>query len=80
MEDARRLADKYGKNPYLWDKNVAEYLLLKSKPLYYNDPVVYYGYCRGSEPYNYVKDIMKRFDHYSRFIEEGVVPEQLAVR
>lgn len=80
VEDARRLADKYGKNPYLWDKNVAEYLLLKSKPLYYNDPVVYYGYCRGSEPYNYVKDIMKRYDHYSRFIEEGVVPEQLAVR
>lgn len=80
VEDARRLADKYGKNPYLWDKNVAEYLLLKSKPLYYNDPVVYYGYCRGSEPYNYVKEIMNRYEHYRRFIEEGLVPEQLAVK
>lgn len=79
VEDARRLADKYGKNPYLWDKNVAEYLLLKSKPLYYNDPVVYYGYCRGTEPYKYVKDIVKRFEHYSRFIEEGTIPEQLAL-
>lgn len=74
VEDARRLAEKYGKNPFLWDANVAEYLLLKSKPKYYNDEVAYYGYCRGTEPYNYVKDIINRFNHYARFIlaEEDV--------
>ena len=24
--DAQRLAEKYGKNPYVWDDNVAEYI------------------------------------------------------
>ncbi len=68
--DARQLAKKYGKNPRIWDENVAFFLLNKSKPAFYKDPVVRYGYCRGEEPYNYVKEILKRFDHYKNIIEE----------
>jgi len=62
--DAQRLAEKNGKNPVVWDDNVDYYLLSKSKPEYYQDPAVRYGYCRGIEPYNYVKEILERYNHY----------------
>jgi membrane-bound lytic murein transglycosylase F len=66
--DARNLAKKYGKNPDLWYNNVETYILLKSKPKYYNDPIVRCGYCRGQEPYNYVRQIIERYDHYKNTI------------
>lgn len=66
--DARRLAKKYDKDPNLWNENVDYYLLNKSKPEFYQDSVVKYGYCRGSEPYNFVYDILERFHHYQNVI------------
>ncbi len=68
--DARRLAEKYGRNPNVWEGNVDFFLLNKSDPKYYNDSVVYYGYCRGEEPYNYVNDILYRYEHYLNVIED----------
>jgi len=68
--DARRLAEKNGKNPDVWEDNVDEYILKKSNPKYYNDPVVKYGYCRGSETYNYVYQILDRYEHYKNIIPE----------
>lgn len=62
--DAQRLAEKYGKNPYVWEDNVAEYIRLKSDPIYYNDPVCKHGYLRGSETFNYVREVLQRFDYY----------------
>ena len=67
--DAMKLAEKYGKDPHKWDDNVAFYLLLKSKPNYYKDPVVQSGYCRGREPVNYVKGISEQFEIYKQFFE-----------
>jgi membrane-bound lytic murein transglycosylase F len=66
--DAQRLAKKYEKDPEKWEDNVDYFLLNKSKPKYYTDSVVYYGYCRGSEPYNYVNDIYDRYQHYINLI------------
>ena len=62
--DARNLAIKYNKEPNTWDDNVAWFVLQKSREKYYNDEVVKHGYCRGEEPYNYVKEILGRFEHY----------------
>lgn len=62
--DAIRLAEKHGLNPQVWKGNVAEMLLNKSQPEYYKDKVVYYGYCRGTEPYKYVNEVWDRFEHY----------------
>ena len=62
--DARRLAEKYGKDPDVWKDNVDYYVLNKSNPKYYQDPVVRHGYARGSEPYHYVVEIMQRYRHY----------------
>ncbi len=67
--DARRLAVKHGKNPDKWS-DVAVYMLKKAEPAYYTDNVVYYGYCRGEEPTNFVKSIMKRYKHYQNLIGE----------
>ncbi|MCL3781833.1 transporter substrate-binding domain-containing protein [Prolixibacteraceae bacterium JC049] len=68
VKDAQRLARKYGKNPKLWDGNVDEFLLNKSSSKYYKDPVVKWGYCRGEEPYNYVIEILNRYQHYQNLI------------
>lgn len=66
--DARELARKNGKNPDIWKDNVDYYLLNKSKSEFYSDPVVKYGYCKGSEPYNYVNSILNYYKHYQNLI------------
>ncbi|MBE0637344.1 MAG: transporter substrate-binding domain-containing protein [Bacteroidales bacterium] len=62
--DARRLAIKYNRNPNVWEGNVDYFLLNKSNPRYYNDSVVFYGYLRGEESFNYVNDIINRYEHF----------------
>lgn len=64
VKDAQRLTKKYGYNPEKWDGNVEYFLLNKSKPAFYRDPVCKYGYCRGAEPFHYVRSIIKRYSHY----------------
>jgi len=66
--DARKLAIKNNKNPNIWTDNVNEFLLKLEYPNYYQDDVVDYGYVRGTEPYNYVNDILERYKHYKKFI------------
>ncbi len=68
IEDARRLAAKHGANPNIWEENVEQYLLKKSKSKYYNDEVVRNGYCNGKETYTYVKNIIQRYERYLQFI------------
>ncbi len=69
IEDARRLAEKYGANHNIWKDNVELYLLKKSDPKFYNDPVVRNGYARGTETVKYVREIYERYEHYKQFIE-----------
>jgi membrane-bound lytic murein transglycosylase F len=64
VDDARRLTRKYGKNPDVWKDNVEEFLLKKSVAKYYQDSVVQWGYCRGEEATNYVKQVNENFNHY----------------
>jgi membrane-bound lytic murein transglycosylase F len=66
VSDAVRLAKKYGYKTDVWDGNVEYFLLNKSKPQFYKDPVCKNGYCRGAEPYNYVKNIVKKYLAYSK--------------
>ncbi|MCF8228010.1 MAG: transporter substrate-binding domain-containing protein [Bacteroidales bacterium] len=70
VKDAQRLAEKYGDDPEKWTGSVDEYILKKADPDYYNDEVVKYGYCRGTEPYDYVKEILERYEYYRQFIGE----------
>lgn len=56
--DAMRLTRKYSAPDSVWEGGVREYLLLKSTPKYFNDPIVKFGYVRGSETVKYVDNIM----------------------
>jgi membrane-bound lytic murein transglycosylase F len=61
--DAINLTKKYGDNPARWDE-VKEYFLLKSNPKYYRDPVVKYGYCRGTSSARMVENVLNRYKNY----------------
>ena len=67
--DARKLAEKHQGHNNVWTQNVDTFILLKMKPSYYNDPVVKYGYCRGSEPYKYVERIMSLYNDYKNVVD-----------
>ncbi|EGJ71025.1 Lytic transglycosylase catalytic [Bacteroides coprosuis DSM 18011] len=64
--DAMALAEKYEKNKYVWFDNVENYILLKSNREYFSDPVCKYGYFRGIETYNFVRDITARYEIYKQ--------------
>ncbi|GMQ31171.1 transglycosylase SLT domain-containing protein [Algoriphagus confluentis] len=67
VEDAWRLAMKYGKNTQSW-KEVSFFLNLKSDPDYYRDPIVKSGYAKGHIAVNYVRDILALYDSYRSLI------------
>ena len=70
VRDAQRLAEKYHKIPIVWTNNVDYFLLHKSASKYYKDPVVHWGYCRGEEPYEYVKKVLNTYRHYCNIIKK----------
>lgn len=63
IQDAQRLAKKYGDNPHLW-ADVQKYILLKSERKYYTDPVCRHGYLRGKETYRYAQEVYRRYKEY----------------
>ena len=65
--DAQRLAEKHGKNPSVWFDNVEFFMLAKSQPEYYNDPVVKYGRVKGIETEQFVRDVLNKYDYYKTF-------------
>ena len=69
VKDAQKLAEKQGLDPLQWDNNVELALLDLSFPEHYNKSFIKYGYVRGEEPFNYVREIFKRYDHYKQFID-----------
>lgn len=63
--DAMALARKYGKNPNIWFGHVDYFLIKKSEPEFYNDPVVKYGRFRSKETINYVQNTLETYSKYS---------------
>lgn len=57
INDAIALASKLGLNPQKWTGSVSVAALMKSRPEYYNDPVVKNGYFRGRETVNFVDHV-----------------------
>ena len=71
VSDAMALAEKYGRNRYVWEHSVAHFILLKSEKEYYQDPVCKNGYLRGTDTYRFVKDILARAGYYKKRIKDG---------
>lgn len=63
IRDAMNLTRKHGGNPYNWG-HVREYVLRLAQPAYYRDPVVKYGFMRGTETADYVDRIRARWSEY----------------
>ena len=74
VQDAFRLAEKNGDDATSWE-NVAYWLIRKSKREVFDDPVVKYGFARGTEPVGYVDAILSRWDHYREFVALEPAPE-----
>ncbi len=72
VEDARRLAAKFGADQNTWDGHVAAFIQHLSNHEFYNDEVVKNGYCRGEEAVNYVNEILERYEHYKKFVSPAV--------
>ncbi len=73
--DARKLCKKYGRNEALW-MDVQYFLLKKSDPKYYRDPLVTAGYCKCEEPVDYVQVVLERFEEYKIHIRLPQFDEQ----
>ncbi len=67
VHDARRLAAELELDPDRWFDNVEHAMLLLSKPKYYKR--ARYGYVRGRQPVNYVREIKQRYTAYVRAVE-----------
>ena len=78
IRDAMALAQKNGRNPRRWG-DVEPYVLGLARPEYYNDPVVKYGYMRGSETADYVRKIHERWNSYRgvKTIRAGFSPNTM---
>lgn len=69
--DAMKLAEKNGMDPQVWDGSVAEWVLKKAEPKYYNDSVVKYGYFTGKESVAFVSQILERYEHYRNILPDN---------
>ncbi len=75
IQDARNLAVRKNLDPDLWD-SLAQTLPLLRYRKYYKDAK--YGYCRGTEPVKYIKQILIYYDILKRQgIEYGEVQARL---
>lgn len=61
VRDAQRMAKAM-------DDNVENALLKLRKYKYYTRPEIRHGFAQGNIPYNYVRDIFDRYEHYRKLI------------
>ena len=66
VTDAIALARKFELDPRVWDENVEQAMLWKMDPEYYNDSVCSNGYCRGTEPVDYVVKVLNCYENYKK--------------
>ena len=80
IRDAMALAARDGLNSKSWNV-VSRYVLMLSQPRYYRDPIVKYGYMRGSETVDYVYRIRQRWQGYSgvKGASSGLPPSASAI-
>ncbi len=71
VQDARKLARKYGENPDSWEC-VSRYLGKKSDEQYWSDEVVKNGVFRGvDETAGFVAQVMRKYNSYCNYIAMG---------
>lgn len=64
IQDAMRLAEKYGKSRHVWDDNVETFLRLKNDSIYYTDSVCRNGRFTGIETTLFVRRVQHKYSEY----------------
>lgn len=64
VHDARRLARKYGDNPYRWH-DVEKYLRLLTEEEFFTDSVVEHGVFDANESISYVYKVLRTYSHFN---------------
>ncbi len=65
VSDAMRLAEKYGRNRYVWENSVDTFLMLKSKPEYYNDSVCKNGsFYDWKQTFQFIAKVKRTWNKY----------------
>jgi membrane-bound lytic murein transglycosylase F len=59
--DAQRLAEQLDLDPRMWENNVERAILLMALPAYYMRPGMKNGYCKGSQVFHYVRDVVSMY-------------------
>ena len=67
VKDAQRLAKNMNLRSDVWFNNVEKAMLLLQHPKYYKK--ARFGYCRGTEPVNYVREIQQRYLSYVDIVQ-----------
>ena len=78
VQDAMRLAAKYGKNRYVWNDNVESYLRLKNDSVYFTDSLCRNGRFVGTETILFVRRVQHKYGEY-RLREEMFMNEMQAI-
>lgn len=68
--DAYKLADKHKADFRTWTNSVDSFIILKSNPRYFSDPVVQNGYCRGCQISDFVNEVWDRYIEYRNHFPE----------
>lgn len=65
IQDAMQLARKYGKNRFVWEKNVDSFLIYKSLPEYYTDTLCRNGQFNGwKETLSFVRKVHRNWQRF----------------
>lgn len=64
IQDAMRLAEKYGKNRHVWNNNVETFLRLKNDSIYYTDSLCRNGRFTGIETTLFVRKVQHKYSEY----------------
>lgn len=76
VKDAQRLAKTLNLNPDLWTDNVELAILKLSDKSHFYNPVVKHGFCRGREPYLYVRQIFERKKIYDNILVQAKLQQE----
>ncbi len=68
--DARRLAKRYGRSPYIWFDNTEYWLTQLSDPTIAADSVVQYGTFNAQETTSYVRKVLRTYKRFQKQAKE----------
>ncbi|TXH22360.1 MAG: transporter substrate-binding domain-containing protein [Elusimicrobia bacterium] len=76
--DAQRLAEQLGLDHRRWEGHVERTVLLLARPQWYTRPDMRNGYCKGSQVFHYVRDVVNMYTQLTRALPKipTNVPEE----